>query len=1424
MTKSNSVRLFIAMFLVCGLCLTVVGTTFASAAFLPTKNLASKKIVSSLSKAVPTAQPTTDKPPLIINAVPGDSRVPEGISDSYKGTRPLRIPDPADFYDESTCGALHHVKIMAFNGSEGVDALPDTLRAGERYFWLAVYGFDEKNRSCGPVNASWKIVNESGSAEINFDSINYSTSLFSRKTVEVAWLKAIRTGRVSVTATVTVLDGTFSRHKFTDSYAFSVVPGPAYRIELTTTPNPAIQFVGDAVELTATVYDYFGNLVNTRVYFDSTNFTFSENNRSFYDAPANGSLTAHLVSTAPGSAVVTAGFARPSSGRRGIICDPTDTPFELNCHLDFGVDVTPHFPGTVVDSNYSPVYSANVTITFVNRVASLVLDANPDSIEADGSSNSTITATLLAPDGSPAYGFVNFSTTAGTLSSSHVVASSGTASVNLTSSREIEDATVTAVAYAPIENSTPVTAQIIVPFTAGPPASLDLNLSTHDAFQGDPVDVHITVQDSRGRPVSNGTTVEFCATPEDGTPSCTNHSTTNGRVDFTFTWPDPARVDVNATAGTASDSDSIVFRVLPPAYLLLDAVSPTTIGQQSLLTATLLNRNHLPVPDGAIIEFNILTGNGLLSAPAATTAGGVAQVNLTSNESGYVTVGASWNSTLHNTTQVLFVGEPARITLSASDYAPQAGQAIVLTANVSDENGYPAAEGTIVDFVAPAEVLFTTSSAPTVDGIAQTSASSNVAGTYVITALVGSLQANVTKTVSPAAPAQVIIAPANVTLRAGEGQQFNAVVYDAYGNIVSTPVSWSTGALGSINASGYFTALRAGNESVTASAGAVSNSTSVTIRPGVLASLEVTAAPTSIQVGGATSTLTITGRDFNGDLVDEPLSVSLDSSLGTLSDTEVTLAGGTATATLASGTVVGNATVAAVSGPIVGTTTVEFVHGPAAVITANALPSLVSPNGASIITARVTDAFGNPIQGVLVLFEIIASPSPASLSAPNASTDSLGIAVTALTTGSAEGFYNVSCTVNGTSLSANASVEVQRGIGTIAGYVKNYYGAPVANATVEVNGTNATTLSDGYYAVSMRAGTYNATATAQYHVPQTLAGIVVSEGMTTQANFTLLEYGTLSGTVRDSYGNLLDGATISAGTESTASVLGSYSLRLAPGTYDVTASLAGHYPQTVFGVAIETGNTSTANFTLVSVVGILRGTVRDQLGTPIVGALVTLEGTGRTDTTDSSGGYEFADVAPGDYEVTASAAGYYSSGTTARVLPGEVTVADITLYQETLLRGRVTDSAGTPIAGAFVSVDSTHNDTTDASGYYEITGLTPGSYTVTASASGYLTASESALLAPGTNELNFSLVQTGSINGTVRFLFGGAPVAGALVRATQDGRLIAFTDTLADGSYALNGLEQGYYNVTVSGAGFSEQTQLAYVVAGRTTTLTFRVY
>ncbi len=54
------------------------------------------------------------------------------------------------------------------------------------------------------------------------------------------------------------------------------------------------------------------------------------------------------------------------------------------------------------------------------------------------------------------------------------------------------------------------------------------------------------------------------------------------------------------------------------------------------------------------------------------------------------------------------------------------------------------------------------------------------------------------------------------------------------------------------------------------------------------------------------------------------------------------------------------------------------------------------------------------------------------------------------------------------------------------------------------------------------------------------------------------------------------------------------------------------------------------------------------------------------------------------------------------------------------IQGVVKSSAGLPLEGAVVSADATHTDTTDSEGYFAITGLATGSYTVTA-AKGTLT-------------------------------------------------------------------------------------------------------
>jgi hypothetical protein len=73
------------------------------------------------------------------------------------------------------------------------------------------------------------------------------------------------------------------------------------------------------------------------------------------------------------------------------------------------------------------------------------------------------------------------------------------------------------------------------------------------------------------------------------------------------------------------------------------------------------------------------------------------------------------------------------------------------------------------------------------------------------------------------------------------------------------------------------------------------------------------------------------------------------------------------------------------------------------------------------------------------------------------------------------------------------------------------------------------------------------------------------------------------------------------------------------------------------------------------------------------------------------------------------------------------------------ISGIVTDTASVPISGATVS-DGTRSVITDSSGQYTIPDVPPGTYTVTASANGYVSASQPATVTEGsTATVNFIL-------------------------------------------------------------------------------------
>ncbi len=131
------------------------------------------------------------------------------------------------------------------------------------------------------------------------------------------------------------------------------------------------------------------------------------------------------------------------------------------------------------------------------------------------------------------------------------------------------------------------------------------------------------------------------------------------------------------------------------------------------------------------------------------------------------------------------------------------------------------------------------------------------------------------------------------------------------------------------------------------------------------------------------------------------------------------------------------------------------------------------------------------------------------------------------------------------------------------------------------------------------------------------------------------------------------------------------------------------------------------------------------------------------------------------------------------------------------ISGRVTDGAGRGVAGATVRAGA-QSAATDADGFYTLSGLPTGTYTLTAALSGYQVTpvSRTVTLTGDVSGQDFSAAPlTYRISGRVTD-GAGRGVAGATVRA---GAQSAATD--ADGFYTMTNLPAGVYTLTASAPG-----------------------
>jgi acid phosphatase len=324
--------------------------------------------------------------------------------------------------------------------------------------------------------------------------------------------------------------------------------------------------------------------------------------------------------------------------------------------------------------------------------------------------------------------------------------------------------------------------------------------------------------------------------------------------------------------------------------------------------------------------------------------------------------------------------------------------------------------------------------------------------------------------------------------------------------------------------------------------------------------------------------------------------------------------------------------------------------------------------------------------------------------------------------------------------------------------------------------------------------------------------------------------GTITGRITsNATGAALSGASVSySGGSTTTDGSGNYTLSNVPtGSVNVTASMTGFTSQTA-SVSVTSGTTSTRNFALApssTPTGTITGHVTNNSnGAALSGATVSYSA-GST-TTDGSGSYTLTNVPAGNVSVTASLAGFSSQTASVTVASGVTVTLNFALTPSGTgsgtISGRVTNiNTGGAISGATVSF-SGGSTTTDSSGGYAFSNVAAGTYSLTATHTGYFRVTNSVTVSSGaTATLNFALATGGKVAGTVSDASGGA-ISGAAVSIT--GGSIATTvnvTTSSGGTYNSNWVPIGTYTVTVSASGHTTQTKSVNITTGNTITLNF---
>jgi len=398
---------------------------------------------------------------------------------------------------------------------------------------------------------------------------------------------------------------------------------------------------------TATISAIYGTITaNTTISFEASGVGSITLTASPTSIPADGTSSSTITATVTSSsgAAVPKGTSVTFATDLGTFSNGAQT-YTVITPTETGVVSVALIAGTTDGAAKITASAVNTSQTVYVYIGgepvSITLVADPTSIPADGSSSSTITATLKDSTGTPVTPgtSVTFSTNLGTFSgggTTHTVTTpdaTGIVSVSLISATTSGFATVTATA-----NGT--TQSVTVGFTGGDVGSITLTAdpTTIPADGASSSAVTATIKDPAGGPVPQGTSATF--TTNLGTFS--NGSTTQTVTTLDATGTVTVSLIAGTTAGTAEVlcvssgvSQKVTIQITggagTPASLSL-GLSQTSVksdnSDSSTITATVLDVDKAAL-EGIVVAFSA-SGGQISASSAETDANGQAQITFSS--------------------------------------------------------------------------------------------------------------------------------------------------------------------------------------------------------------------------------------------------------------------------------------------------------------------------------------------------------------------------------------------------------------------------------------------------------------------------------------------------------------------------------------------------------------------------------------------------------------------------------------------------------------------------------------------------------------------------------------------------------------------------------------------------------------------------